>query len=160
MNTDLTFHALLDLLTELSFGPADDASWILNPGDLGLSQTLKNLPAAVASQQPTPGQNSIASHTHHLVYGLSLLNRWAGGEENPFADADWNASWQKQTVNEDEWKSLVAELEKESQNWIAAVQEPREWDRIALTGAIGSAVHLAYHFGAIRQLIVFVENRV
>ena len=36
---------------------------------------------------------------------------------------------------------------------IAAVDQPRDWDEISLTGTLGSCAHIAYHLGAIRQIV-------
>ena len=55
---------------------------VLNGGDTGLLRSLDHLSAAAASA-PSAGGPSIAAHVEHLRYGLSLMNRWAAGE-NPF----------------------------------------------------------------------------
>jgi hypothetical protein len=88
----------------------------------------------------------------HVRYGLELMNRWASGEENPFATANYSQSWQRQSVNEEEWRNLREALARELQSWERAVREPRDLDGTGLTGMIASVVHLAYHLGAIRQL--------
>lgn len=123
---------------------------MLNAGDEGLLQSLDKLPAAAASAA-TPTGSSIAAHVDHLRYGLSLMNRWSGGE-NPFDDADWSASWRKTTVAEDEWRTLRGELRTEAERWSTALSAPREVEEIELNGMIGSVAHLAYHLGAIRQI--------
>lgn len=79
------------------------------------------------------------------------MNRWARGE-NPFADADYSASWRRLTVTESEWTTLRDRLRGEAQNWIEVVQRPRALDDVELTGVIASIAHLAYHLGAIRQI--------
>ena len=139
-------------------GPSDTGAWVLGRGDLGLADALQDIAAEIASQRPAIGRNTIAAHAGHVKYGLELLNRWAGGEENPFADADWEGSWRRQVVTEVEWKDLIAGLRAEALAWITALQEPREWDEISLTGALASAAHLAYHLGAIRQLVVVLAS--
>jgi hypothetical protein len=35
-----------------------------------------------------PGKTTIAAHVDHVHFGLSILNRWAAGEGNPWAGAD------------------------------------------------------------------------
>ena len=138
-------------LRELVDGPPPDASFILNPQDLGLLRSLDKLSASRASAiSPTTG-SSIAAHVDHLRNGLELMNRWSRGE-NPFADADYSASWRRVTVTEDEWAALRARLRAEALNWIDAIQQPRELNDVELTGIIGSIAHLAYHLGAIRQI--------
>ena len=141
--------ALRGLLTELADGPKD-AAYFLNRGDRGLLASLRSLSAAQASARPQ-GRSSIASHVHHLRYGLSLINRWARGE-NPYDDANWGESWRHQQVGDSEWVALVAGLENEIRNWENALTLPRPQEASALRETIGSIVHLAYHLGAIRQV--------
>jgi hypothetical protein len=146
-------RALLNLLTEVLDGPPGDIAFILNPGDPGLIRQLSSIDAASASVRPMPGKTTIAAHVDHVVYGLSLLNRWAGGEANPFADADWNASWQRTSVNEARWNALRDQLRHESEMWQRAVSQRTKWDDVTAAGALASVAHTAYHLGAIRQII-------
>jgi hypothetical protein len=141
--------AVHGLLTELADGPPD-AAYVLNRGDRGLLASLRSLSAAQASARPQ-GRSSIASHVHHLRYGLSLINRWARGED-PYGDATWSESWRHQQVNDTEWAELVTGLGSEIRNWQEAMALPRPLDSASLRETIGSVVHLAYHLGAIRQL--------
>ena len=87
----------------------------------------------------------------HLRYGLSLMNRWAAGE-NPFENADWSASWQRTAVSDAEWEALRAALRDQAHRWREVLAAPREVNRIELNGVVGSIAHLAYHLGAIRQI--------
>lgn len=73
------------LFRELVHGAPEDGAYMLNPGDAGLLRSLDTLSAQQASARPN-GAASIAAHAEHLRYGLSLMNRWAAGE-NPFSDA-------------------------------------------------------------------------
>ena len=123
---------------------------MLNAGDAGLLRSLDRISAAAASA-PTPTGSSIAAHVDHLRYGLSLMNRWSAGE-NPFADADWSASWKRTAVSEEEWQRLRSDLRAEAARWLDALRTPREVREIELNGMIGSIAHLAYHLGAIRQI--------
>src|SRR4051794_3928136 len=79
--------AVLTILNELIDGAASLDTWILNPGDPGVLRSLEKISAADASQVPSGSGASVATHVHHLQYGLHLLNRWSRGEE-PFADSD------------------------------------------------------------------------
>jgi len=154
MSTNNTFHtALNNLLVEIFNGPPEGGAYILNPGDPGLLRQLDTLDAKAASTRPMPGATTIAAHADHVHYGLSLLNRWAAGEENPFETADWEASWKRTTVTEDEWKALRAKLRQAADSWRQAAAARTEWNEVAAAGALGSASHTAYHLGAIRQII-------
>ena len=68
------------LLGELVNGAAKDGGYMLNGGDEGLLTSLEKISAAEASALTVTG-SSIAAHTDHLRYGLSLMNRWSNGRE-------------------------------------------------------------------------------
>ena len=143
-------HAVLHLLNELFDGPVPQAGFVLNPGDPGLLASLDKLTAQQASASPAGGA-SIAAHVEHLRYGLELANRWSHGE-NPYADANYAASWERTTVSDNEWAERRQALRAEARAWREALQQPRDLNDIELNGVIGTAVHLAYHLGAIRQI--------
>ena len=83
-----------------------------------------------------------------------LISIALGGEENPFADADWESSWSVRQVDDAQWQSLRDELRQLATSWTEAAKQPRDWDEISFTGALASVTHIGYHLGAIRQLIV------
>jgi hypothetical protein len=141
-------RVLVTLLSEALYGPSGNA-YFLNRGDRGLLSSLDALSAEAASARPG-GRASVASHVEHLRYGLELLNRAARGER--LADADWAEAWRRQTVTEDQWRSLRAALANEAQSWLDVMKQPPAWDETGLTDAAASIPHLAYHLGAIRQL--------
>jgi hypothetical protein len=86
-----------------------------------------------------PGKTTVAAHVDHVHYGLTLLNRWAAGEANPFADADWNASWQRTTVSPEQWRTLRDNLRRQAETWRGAVAARAGWDDISAAGALSSA---------------------
>ncbi len=143
-------RSLSSLLSELVFGAPAAGAFILNRGDPGLLASLDHLSASEASAS-RDGGGSIAAHTDHLRYGLSLMNRWSAGE-NPFQDANWAASWELSDLSEGEWKALRQELRTEVEQWHSALQEPRDITGMELDGVIGSVMHVAYHLGAMRQI--------
>lgn len=159
MNTgDSIFQrALSKLLAEIFDGPPGNEAYMLNQGDPGLLRQLESVPASAASRRPMPGKTTIASHVDHVHYGFTLLNRWAGGEANPWADADWNASWQRTKVTDEEWRALRDRLRREAEAWQNAVRSRTEWDDITAAGALSSVAHTAYHVGAIRQILAALE---
>jgi hypothetical protein len=152
IDSKLVLGGLKSLLSELVHGPSGGASWVINSGDKGLLETLDSLSPEEASEKLIPNRSSIAGHADHLRFSLNLVNRWAGGE-NPFADADWQSSWQNQQVDSAKWDEIRRQLREEAQAWLDTVDKPREWDAISLTGTLGTAPHLGYHLGAIRQLV-------
>jgi hypothetical protein len=151
-------RALSKLLVEIFDGPPGNECYILNPGDVGLLRQLDSISAEVASARPMSGKTTVASHVDHVCYGLTLLTRWAGGEDNPWAGADWEASWKRTRVTEDEWRTLRAELRKQAAAWQKYAALPREWDDVSAAGFLASAAHTAYHLGAIRQIVAATGN--
>jgi hypothetical protein len=151
--TDTVFQrALSKLLTEIFDGPPADEAYLLNPGDAGLLRQLDSIPASAASARPMPGKTTIASHVDHVHYGLALLNRWAAGEANPWADADWSASWKRSIVTDDQWRTLRDNLRQAARTWQSVIHTRTDWDDTTAAGALSSAAHTAYHLCAIRQI--------
>jgi hypothetical protein len=157
--TDAIFQrALGKLLTEIFDGPPGNEAYLLNPGDPGLLRQLESIDASAASARPMPGKTTIASHVDHVHYGLTLMNRWAAGEANPFASADWEASWKRTTVTDDQWRTLCGNLRREAGQWRKHVASRTAWDDMSAAGALSSAAHTAYHLGAIRQILAAMEK--
>jgi hypothetical protein len=151
--------AVIKLLVEIFNGPPGDEAYVLNPGDPGLLRQLESIPSGVASAIPISGKSSIAAHADHVQYGLSLLTRWVGGEENPWATADWNASWKRTTVSEGQWKTLLSNLRRDAEVWRTAVSRMSSLDDLSASGTLASVAHTAYHLGAIRQILAAVVSR-
>jgi|SRR5690348_1204931 len=155
MNAAVTVfqRALSKLLAEIFDGPPGDEAYLLNPGDAGLLGQLDSIPASAASARPMPGKTTIAAHVDHVYYGLALLNRWAGGETNPWGDADWSASWKRSIVTEDQWRLLRGNLRQAARIWQSVIKTRADWNDTTAAGALSSAAHTAYHLGAIRQIL-------
>ena len=150
MRTDQLTGILDNLFGELMHGVSGKGGFMLNHHDRGLLRSLERVSAAEASALTRTG-SSVAAHVAHVAYGLSLMNRWSQGE-NPFATADWKASWKKTTVTESEWESLRIQLRDQAARWLTVLRTPREVQPVELSGMIASIAHLAYHVGAIRQI--------
>ncbi|MEO5568464.1 MAG: hypothetical protein ABIR92_08230 [Gemmatimonadaceae bacterium] len=143
---------LPNLFAELVNGAnVPGGAFILNSGDVGFLRSLDKLSAGAASHASNDGA-TIAAHSQHVRYGLSLMNRWASEGGNPFADAKWDDAWTVSTVDEDQWKEIRQGLRGEAQKWLKVLESPPEANEVELAGMIGSIAHLAYHLGAIRQI--------
>jgi hypothetical protein len=151
MHTTDLHRSLPGLFSELVHGAPERGSFVLNPGDPGLLAALDRLSAEAASRSSEDGA-TVAAHVDHLRYGLSLLNRWAAGE-NPFTDADWSKAWRTTAVSEQQWTDLRSGLRDQVERWHRNLQSSRQVSGIELDGVIGSVVHLAYHLGAMRQIV-------
>jgi hypothetical protein len=159
MNPNDTFQrALSKLLTEVFDGPPANEAYVLNPGDPGLLRQLDSISAQAASARPMPGKTTIAAHVDHVRYGLSLLTRWAAGAANPWGGADWDESWRRTVVSDEQWRTLRADLRREAAAWQKHVAARTDWSELAAAGALSSAAHTAYHLGAIRQILAALEK--
>ena len=149
-----TATALARLFTELVDGIVESAGggFVLNSGDIGLLRSLDKLSAGDASRSANAGA-TIAAHAQHLRYGLSLMNRWAVEGGNPFADAKWDEAWRLSAVDAPEWDEIRGGLRDEAHRWLKMLASPRDVSGVELTGMIASVTHLAYHLGAIRQIV-------
>ena len=126
-------------------------AFMLNSGDVGLLASLDAISALDASRSVNDGA-TIAAHTQHVRYGLSLMNDWANEGGNPFADAKWDEAWKITEVNANQWAEIRSGLHHEARRWLSVLETPREASQVELTGLISSVAHLAYHMGAIRQI--------
>jgi hypothetical protein len=149
--TDVT-SAMTRLFTELVDGAAGQGgAFILNSGDPGLLRSLDQLSAADASRSVNEGA-TIAAHAQHVRYGLSLMNRWATGGSDPFANARWDEAWKTTVVDASAWQEIRDGLGDEAHQWLTILSSPRQVSDVELTGMMASVAHLAYHLGAIRQI--------
>lgn len=151
MNTHDMAPVLGGLFAELTTGTPPTGGFVLNRGDIGLLASLDKLSAADASQAAHGGA-TIAAHAAHLAYGLSLMNRWASESGNPFAHARWHEAWAIRSVDDARWQAIRDDLRHQVRQWQEHLATPREVMPIALSGMLGSVVHMAYHLGAIRQI--------
>lgn len=146
--------ALSSLLREVFDGPPGQEAYVLNPGDPGLLRQLDTIDANTASKRPMAGKTTIASHVDHLYDGIVMLNRWAAGDPNPWGGTDPNASWDRNTVSEEQWRTMRDAFRQEAGKWREHVAARTNWDKMSATVAVSTAVHTAYHIGAIRQILL------
>ena len=142
--------ALGRLAAELTNGTPQAGGFVLNKSDPGLFASLDKLSADAASARHDDAP-SVASHVAHLRDSLSIMNRWAAGED-PWSSANWADPWKKTQVSDADWLQLRSELRREAETWQQNMRSGRELNEVELTGTISSIVHLAYHLGAIRQI--------
>jgi uncharacterized damage-inducible protein DinB len=115
----------------------------------GIRSTLDAVNAEQASRR-LDGHPSIAAHARHMAFHLRVTAEWIQGDHSK---RDWLKSFEPQTVNDAEWAAAKADLEA-SRRKLIAVLESLPPERLAEEGAaMGAIAHLAYHLGAIRQLL-------
>jgi hypothetical protein len=161
ITTEAFVEAIASLLEEIHVGSADPrATWITSnrPGS-GFLGTLDAVPASVASRAPAHGLNTIAAHSAHLLFALSLALRAMHGE-NPYATAKWAESWQTQTVDDAAWTGLRTELRRVHGELVAAIRRgPPLGDPDMFKGVIALVGHGAYHLGAMQAIHRMVATR-
>ena len=116
-----------------------------------LLETLENISAEEASKRITETGTSIASQVDHLRFYLKVSNDYMDGKKYK---ADWQGSWKRKTVTEEEWDLLRQQVREDYDNLIARLKGYADWsDDDRLGGQLGIIVHTAYHLGAIRQIL-------
>ena len=152
MLTAESSRTLAHLFAELVDGVTSSrGGFMLNTGDPGMLASLNRLSADDASHSSNGGA-TIAAHTQHVRYGLSLMNQWAAEGGNPFANAKWDEAWKITLVDADQWREIRNGLRQETERWSQVLKTPREVAGLEFTGLVSSIAHLAYHLGAIRQI--------
>ncbi len=115
----------------------------------GLLETLEKISAETASIE-FRNQRSIAAHIEHTRVYLVALHGYMNGATSP---TDWDASWQTHTVTELEWRILRDNLKVTYEALMKDLEKLDDND-VKLSEGIAILVHSAYHFGAIRQLVL------
>lgn len=77
-------------------------TWFVE-GREGIFDALESIGAETASINPSLECASIAAHAFHIRYALRGANAYLGGPEQ---EGDWESSWAKQEVVEEEWVEL------------------------------------------------------
>ena len=148
-------RAVLTLLDEALQGPPGDATWFVDSGpQAGLLRFLDGISPEAASTPPRPGRANLAAHVDHVRYGLELANRALRGEHDVFATADWGRSWSIRSVDVETWARIKTGLRREYEAVREVLASGDGWlaDDTSLTGVLAQIAHVAYHFGAIRQI--------
>ncbi|UBV42549.1 DinB family protein [Deinococcus taeanensis] len=120
-------------------------------GNHGLLATLDHLSAAQASQSVLG--TTIAAHAAHTAYHLEVIIRWErDGDRGPF---DWPGSFQPAQVDEAAWTEQRRRLRAAYNEVLHFVETQRDQPLTEdlLGGLSGAVAHVAYHLGAIRQLL-------
>jgi hypothetical protein len=149
--------ACATLLREACEGiePEKSGTWFVQ-GKEGLFDALDSIDAAQASRQACPGCSSIAAHANHVLYMLRGAATSLGGQA---PEGTWESTWNVQSVNEREWdemRNAIREQVRELLPWYESGAPWRNNSEFA-TGALALLPHIAYHLGAIRQLLGFVK---
>ena len=153
---DLTHDQLLGgiyyVLTEAVESPTPPGSAFLDP-KTGLFDTLAGLTLERAFKEVGEGRPSIAAHLKHSSFHLNACRAYMHGER---VRRDWQGSFRVPEPSEAVWKGLVDEFRLEYGQAKTAIKELALSNEDNFTTALGMVAHVAYHLGAIRQLIHLV----
>lgn len=121
--------------------------------DSGIRSTLSRITAEQASRR-VDGHPSIAAHARHMNFHLRVASEWIRGDHSR---RDWPGSFEPQSVTDEEWAGIQQDLEASRTELIREL-ESLSPERFLEEGAgMGAIAHLAYHLGAIRQLMHHVR---
>jgi hypothetical protein len=143
------YHETEELMRETFAGGRPGESTQYLDHDSGILATLHGLSAAQASQ-PHGDHPSIAAHVRHMIFHLRVAYEWIGGDHRK---RDWKGSFLPQTVKPEEWSGLLTQIVETKAEYLRVVQVLPLDRLITEGGAMGVIAHLAYHLGAIRQLL-------
>lgn len=126
-------------------GTAADGS-----GNHGLLATLRGLSAEQASREVNG--TSLAGQARHTALHLGVAVRWErDGDRGPF---DWKGSFLPQEVNEAEWHELRERVQTAYDELLTFLRTPGALDDATYAGTVaGALAHVAYHLGAMRQML-------
>lgn len=154
MSDTTTLHATMlghvrELLRETFEGglPGEGTQYLDHAS--GIRRTLGALSAAQASARPD-GRPSIAAHARHMAFHLRVTSDWVRGVR---PKRDWLASFEPHTVTPEEWAGVREELDAARAELVTTLESLPVATFAEEGGAIGAIAHLAYHLGAIRQLV-------
>ncbi len=155
-NDAMTFQeAEVVLFKEAFEGIAKGASgtWFVE-GKEGLFNAFESVDAAQASQHANDKSYSIAAHAYHILYLLRVANYNQGF---PAPEGSWNDSWKNQEATAEEWNDLVEEIRLNYERVLQFLSGNQDWSNDeTVIGALAVLPHVAFHLGAIRQLLRLV----
>ena len=142
-------QSLLELLEETFENPH---GYYLDRSKGGLFTTLEAVSHERASLELSR-QRSIAAHVEHTRFYLDALHQYLNGFTGKM---DWDASWQTHGVTAPEWDTMRAALRSQYDALMTDLRALPENDP-KLENGMSVLAHTAYHFGAIRQLLLALE---
>jgi hypothetical protein len=141
--------AVRQLLAEGFEGASAGTTWFVD--DQGLLGSIQELDAARASRPTSPEGSTVAAHVEHVRWFVALLNAFARGERPA---VEWAESWTVREVDGEAWASLQADPEREFRELsehLARGVEVEDPER--LMPVLATVAHVAYHLGAVRQMV-------
>jgi hypothetical protein len=143
------FFALLEETFEIHHG-------IFLDNGTSLFQTLELINAEQASI-PVGGKcASLAAQVAHVTFYLELLERII--VHNDTTPVDWGEIWRTvEKVSPEQWQALKDSLKQAYTRLTQLFRDNPNWNEDAISGALATVVHTAYHLGEIRQALCFLR---
>lgn len=147
--TQTMLDQVLELLRETFEGALPGQGTQYLDHDSGVRATLAAITAEQASRR-VDGRPSIAAHARHMNFHLRVTGEWILGDHSR---RDWRASFEPQTVTHEEWQGIQRDLEASRAQLERVLRSLAPEQFVEEAGGMGAIAHLAYHLGAIRQLM-------
>jgi hypothetical protein len=112
--------------------------------------TLEATDAPTTSQSITSAGSTAAAHAAHLVFTLNALTAQIKGQT---PELDWSQSWETSIVSTMQLLELRNRLRTSGEDLLEAITSRATWEADVLEAVLLQFVHVAYHAGAIRQLV-------
>ena len=147
--------ATLQLLRECFEGKPEgqNYTWFVE-GKEGIFDALSSVSAERASIKPSERSSTIAAHGYHILYALRGANAYYG---RPKPEGTWDDSWSKETATDQEWSDLMAAIQDEYLFLLVWFETADDWsDEQTVIGGLAQLPHMAFHLGALRQLLKIV----
>ena len=151
------WKSFLDLFEEIYIGSENSQTWIIDgqPGH-GFTAVIKEIPADIASKPIVKGGTSIVGHTEHLRWSLNFALQFFEGKTPA---GNWDESWKLRAVNTPAWESLQLDLIDAYEAVKAQISAKEDWSNPEfLKGTLALLPHAAYHLGAIKQMILVLNQ--
>jgi len=120
-------------------------------GNHGLLTTLAGLSARDASRDVLG--STVAGQASHTAFHMEVIVRYErDGDRGPF---DWKASFEPAQVSEEDWQEVQARVRRAYDELAAFARTQADFPATgdAAGGLAGGVAHVAYHLGAVRQMV-------
>ncbi len=144
-----------DLIEELAGLQPAEVAFVTDGREAGWLPTLRRLTADQAARPPAAGRPSVLAHSTHMRYHLA---NYLAHEQGERPVPDWAQSWLVPNIAESGWPAYVEGLRQEIDDLLAVLRAPAPWPEPRLSAAILLVTHLAYHLGALRQVVALVRT--
>ncbi|MVT07464.1 hypothetical protein [Chitinophaga tropicalis] len=149
---------VLNLLNELYVGVNAGPTWVIDPKPgHGFIAAIKTIDARQASTPIVKGGSTIAAHTEHLRWSIYFALEFYKGNR---PEGEWDKSWLVREVDEAQWAKLQMDLQEAYDKLKTAIESVTDWsDPLMLQGTIALLPHAAYHLGAVKQQLLYVQSQ-